>query len=195
MPKRVYHKPPNKPYAYGCTEAAIKRAHAMQYDAIDLDVTWSADDVRMVNHWAQLVKMDAWHDPRGVHGNEANVNRIEATVLKRFTSPYGELLSVYEALGHCEDVGIIPCLELKTDRLNRDRDLRLAKRFRAQCDRHGWDPVMMTEPRSGKGIQALKVHHAAGFRTMWLWRGSYPARYDKYLTYVKSRPGHGIYRP
>jgi GH25 family lysozyme M1 (1,4-beta-N-acetylmuramidase) len=195
MPTRVAHKKARTPYASGSTEAAIKAAKKSGHDGIDLDVNVTADGVRMVDHWPYPLRDDAWTDPLGqLDPKTTRIDKIDAATAKRLTSKYGDMLSVYEAMVICKRESIIPCLEIKASAAKYILDQKWWDDFKTQCDAHDFDPVIMTLPRGGQGIQVLKRAHTAGFRTMWLWRGEYPDTHNRFITYVKSRPGHGIYK-
>ena len=92
-PKRVYHKPPKTPYAYGANPAAIKHAAAKGYSGIDLDLSIAKNKTPVVNHWRQPLKRDRWFDPKGQipHGRAIDEMPYEEYSRLRYKAPDGQI--------------------------------------------------------------------------------------------------------
>ncbi len=191
MPRNVYHKPKGARYAFGSTITAIHRAKASGHDSIDLDMTLDKQGNRWVNHWRLLQIKDSWRIAGARVSRKLGIDELSTAAVRRMRSPWGRILSAYDAMVECRKVGIIPCFEVKPDRRGRVYDVKWWRAFRRFCDKHGFDPVIMSLPMGSHGRRCLQAAHDAGFRTMWLWR---PGSVNPpFVDYVKSRPGRGIY--
>lgn len=196
----VAHKPHDKPYAYGCTEAAIRRYAAHGFDGVDLDLTVNADGTPMVNHWGYPIKRDAWFDPTKSISPETRISDLtdEQCDLLRYKDEDGVLhpmLSARDAMVICKTVGIIPCFEAKYDPRGLFYKIDFWKKFKTDADSIGIVPVIMSLPGSTKmrsGQRKLAAAHVAGLVTMWLWRSGHPTP-PANIDLVKSHSGRPIY--
>lgn len=192
---RVYHKPHGRPYAYGSTRNALNRAKRSGKNGVDIDVTANAATRPVWNHWRFPLRQDAWRDPKGQIPHNKPIDHMTDAEIRRVTSRFGEMLFVRTAMGECNKRGLTPCLEMKNDPRHLFYTVEWYEYLKVVADEVGSNPIIMSLPgQNHAGAKKLEAAHAAGFRTMWLWRGPYDPAYDRFLTYVKSRPGHGIYK-
>lgn len=211
QPHRVAHKPRRLnghkvPYAYGCNPAAITRAKQHDYDAIDLDLRVLASRtpgkipaaLAICDHWPYPLKQDAWFDPAGKLSPDRPIHKINYDEAMRLRYRDGKtlqpMMTARWAMVLCKRVHIQPCFEAKSDPRGVFYDPEWWADFKAMGHSVHVEPIIMSLPGGGTGIKKLAAAHEAGLTTMWLWRGAYPASYNRHIDFVKSRPGHGIYR-
>ena len=200
----VYHIPKHKgvPYAHGCNRESIRdAARARGIDGIDLDINPNKQLTPYVHHQLYPTKKDAWFDPKGHIKDQHSSRQLSDAQMSRLRVRYqGQarpILNARQAAIFCRDVDhgpLIPCFEAKNahpcyfDPKWWHREF--VRGIPANCH-----VVIMTLPGTKNiGLKKLAAAHEAGLPTMWLWRGTPPKGFEKYVDLVKSRPGHGIYR-
>jgi hypothetical protein len=176
----VYHKPKDKPYAYGCNRGIIIDSSAAKadYEGIDLD-------------------------PKGEINDSHSIAKLPDSAIKRLRVDYNGtkrgIKTARQLAVYCRDATprkLIPCFEVKSSAkfLSEQwwKDYFLATVPKDST------PIIMSLPTGANnyGIRKLAAAHDVGLPTMLLWREDcrpYMKGWQNHVDLVKSRPGRGIY--
>jgi hypothetical protein len=201
----VYHKPKDKPYAYGCNRGIIIDSSAAKadYEGIDLDLNVSLEKTPWGTHGTHPTRGDAWYDPKGEINDSHSIAKLPDSAIKRLRVDYNGtkrgIKTARQLAVYCRDATprkLIPCFEVKSSAkfLSEQwwKDYFLATVPKDST------PIIMSLPTGANnyGIRKLAAAHDVGLPTMLLWREDcrpYMKGWQNHVDLVKSRPGRGIY--
>ena len=177
--RRIWHKPSNRPYAYGNSLHGIHAAKQARAWGIDMDAHVTKDGIIVVTHWPRLMLRDAYRPAASRLGRLRRVQSMTLEQVHQLRSPWGRPLTAVEALNQTHKRGLRLCLEVKEDRAFETATTyaSLARR----CERLGISPALvyvMTLSNLGSGdapLRRLRAAKAAGFSTVLLAHSQVPS--------------------
>lgn len=145
----------------------IRKARRGGFDAIDIDILITKDNVIVGCHWAKPLQRDGFHDPKHKIRRDARVRALTWEQLRRLTTVDGFHVQRLDVLlPACARNHEIAYLEPKADRrFEADWPWQHIRGIAAACGAKVLVRTLRNMPTPGAGVRRAEAARRNGFKT------------------------------